>query len=172
MDKIKAILTSNKISSNSTSANDLFSAQRFGEQVGEKIQYTLTEALFLAEAGKMDIYAQSKKLSQKQILSKFEKLDKKFMTKYIVFKDLREKGYVVKTALKFGAEVRVYEKGKTIDNSHAKWILYPVDETEAMTWHDFSAKNRVSHSVNKNLLIAVVDEESDVSYYEVKWTRP
>jgi tRNA-intron endonuclease len=41
-----------------------------------------------------------------------------------------------------------------------------------MTWHDFSAKNRVAHSTNKTLLIAIVDEESDVSYYEVKWTRP
>jgi tRNA-intron endonuclease len=41
-----------------------------------------------------------------------------------------------------------------------------------MTWHDFSAKNRIAHSTKKNLLIAIVDEEGDVSYYEVSWKRP
>ncbi|MBU1252016.1 MAG: tRNA-intron lyase, partial [Nanoarchaeota archaeon] len=38
--------------------------------------------------------------------------------------------------------------------------------------HDFSAKNRVAHSTKKNLLLAIVDEEGDVSYYEVRWVKP
>jgi len=105
-------------------------------------------------------------------MRKFEKIDKKFKTKYIVFKDLRSRGLIVKTALKFGAEFRVYEKGKEIGKDHAKWILFPVSENQEMTWHDFSGKNRVAHSTKKNLLIAVVDDEQDVSYYEVRWIRP
>ena len=173
METIKATLISEKISSNSKSAMELFSSQRFGEKSGEKVFYSLPEALFLVERGKMDIYDFcDKKLSKKQILAKFQKIDKKFKTKYIVFKDLRSRGLIVKTALKFGAEFRVYEKGKKVGKSHAKWILYPVSENQIMTWHDFSAKNRVAHSTKKNLLIAIVDEEGDVSYYEVKWIRP
>ena len=113
-----------------------------------------------------------KKIPKTQLLNKLEKIDRKFKTKYIVFKDLRGKGYIVKTALKFGAEFRVYEKGKAVGKEHAKWILFPVSENSQMTWHDFSSKNRVAHSVKKNLLIAIVDEEGDVSYYEVKWVRP
>jgi tRNA-intron endonuclease len=92
--------------------------------------------------------------------------------KYSVFCDLRKRGYVVKTALKFGAEFRVYDKGKSVGEDHARWILFPVSENNVMTWHDFSAKNRVAHSTNKALLIAIVDEEGDVSYYEEKWVRP
>jgi tRNA-intron endonuclease len=111
-------------------------------------------------------------VSQKELMKRFEKIDKKFRTKYLVFKDLRSRGLIVKTALKFGAEFRVYEKGKNIGKDHAKWILFPIAETEQLTWHDFSAKNRVAHSTKKNLLIAIVDEENDVSYYEVKWIRP
>ena len=121
----------------------------------------------------MELYDfRGKKLSMPEILGKFERIDKKFHTKYFVFKDLRKKGYVIKTALKFGAEFRVYEKGKKINEEHAKWILFPVSENQTMTWQDFSAKNRVAHSTKKNLLIAVVDDEGDVSYYEVKWSRP
>jgi tRNA splicing endonuclease len=41
-----------------------------------------------------------------------------------------------------------------------------------MTWHEFSAKNRVAHSTKKHLMIGVVDDEGDVSYWEVRWLRP
>jgi len=172
MEKIQAIISGGKISSNSTSATDLFASQRFGEKIGEKIQYTLPETLFLIENKKLELLdSKNKKLPEKKVNQLFEKIDKKFNIKYSVFKDLREKGYIVKTALKFGAEFRVYTPGSEIGETHAKWILFPVSENQAMTWHDFSAKNRVAHSVNKNLLIAVVDEEGDVSYYEVAWKR-
>jgi tRNA-intron endonuclease, archaea type len=171
--EIKATISGEKIQSNSKAAFDLFSIQRFGEQVGEKIQYSLPEALFLLENKKMELYnSRSKKLGLKESMKIFEKIDKKFAIKYAVFQDLRQKGYIVKSALKFGAEFRVYEKGASIGDKHARWILYPVSENSVLTWHDFSAKNRVAHSTNKNLLIGVVDEENDVSYYEVKWTRP
>jgi tRNA-intron endonuclease len=173
MAKIKASIAGEKISSNSKAAFDLFASQRFGEQSGEKIIYSMPEALFLIESGKLDLYdSKDKKLSEKQIHLKFEKLDKKFYTKYIVFRDLKKRGYIVKTALKFGAEFRVYNPGKFPGEEHARWILYPVSEKETLTWHDFSAKNRVAHSTNKNLLIGIVDDEEDVSYYEVKWVRP
>ena len=72
MAKIKAILTGEKVFSNTKPAMDLFSSQRFGEQTGEKIQYSLTEALFLVESKRMDLYVENKKLSSKQVLSKFE----------------------------------------------------------------------------------------------------
>jgi tRNA-intron endonuclease len=95
-----------------------------------------------------------------------------FWISYCAYKNLRSRGYIVKTALKFGAEFRVYDKGIKPGEDHAKWIVFPVHESETLTWYDFSAKNRVSHSTRKNLLIAVVDDEDDVTYYEVKWVKP
>ncbi len=171
MEKIKTYLISNKIFSNSKEAFNLFEKQRFGEKNGDKIIYMLSEALFLVEKKKIEIVDKRKPLSEKKLFKKFQKIDKNFKTKYFAFKDLREKGYIVKTALKFGAEFRVYEKGAKIGKQHAKWILFPVSENEQLTWQDFSAKNRVAHSTKKNLLIAIVDEEGDVSYYEVSWRK-
>ena len=85
---------------------------------------------------------------------------------------MRNRGYIVKTALKFGADFRIYDRGIKPGEDHAKWIMYPVKETDSLTWYEFSAKNRVAHSTRKRLLIAVVDEENDVTYYEIAWTRP
>ncbi|MBI3623056.1 tRNA-intron lyase [Candidatus Pacearchaeota archaeon] len=172
MEKIQSNLSGHIVSSNSNEAFSLHEKSSFGESLGEKIQYTLTETLYLVEKDKMDLVSKSEKISKKEILKKLEKLDQRIQIKYLVFKNLREKGYIVKTALKFGADFRVYNKGSKPGNEHAKWIVFCEHESKKFSWHEFSAKNRVAHSTKKNLLLAIVDEEGDVSYYEVAWIRP
>ena len=170
--KIEAHIIGEIVSSNSQEAFSLHNKSQFGEIKESKIKYSLFEALYLVEKEKMEIISKNKKILQKDLLKKFQRFDKKIQIKYPVFKDLREKGYVVKTALKFGAEFRVYEKGSKAGEKHAKWIVFTDYESKKLTWHEFSAKNRVAHSTKKNLLIAIVDGEGDVTYYEVKWLKP
>jgi len=170
--EIKAEFSGEDIVSSSKGAKDLYSNRLFGEYVSKKIHYSLSEALYLAEKKKIEVYRNTKKLSFNQVMDKCKKIDKKILVKFIVYKDLRDRGYLLKTALKFGADFRVYDKGGRPGKQHAKWILYPVSESKDLTWHDFSAKNRVAHSTKKNLLIAIVDDGGAVSYYEVKWTHP
>lgn len=170
--KIQSNIIGEIISSNSSEAFSLYNKSRFGERKDDKIKYSLSEALYLVEKKKMEIFSKNKKIPEEELLKKFQKFDKKLQIKYPVFKDLRSKGYVVKTALKFGAEFRVYDKGLKSGEKHAKWIVFTDYESKKLTWHEFSAKNRVAHSTKKNLLIAIVDEEGDVTYYEIKWIKP
>ena len=170
--KIKVVFTGENLFSNKKDAFSLYEKSRFGEAKEGKIIYSLFEALYLLERGKIDISEGRKKLNFEKFIERLKELDKRIQTKYAVFKDMRDRGYIVKTALKFGAEFRIYDKGKKPGEEHAKWILYPVSESQEMTWHDFSAKNRVAHSTRKRLLLGIVDSEEDVTYYEVKWTRP
>lgn len=172
MEKIKAHLVGKIISSNNSEAFSLFKKSCFGTPIEEKVQYSLSEALFLVEKGKMEIFSKNEKIAKKDLIKNLQKIDRKIQVKYSVFKDLRERGYIVKTALKFGAEFRVYDKGAKPGNKHARWIVFTDYESNKLTWHEFSAKNRVAHSTKKNLLLAVVDEEGDISYYEVKWLKP
>ncbi len=170
--KIKAKFTGQLIYSNKQSAFALYEKSRFGEKKQGKIYYSYPEALYLIEKNILVIRKRIRKTSFKQLLKKLKKKDKRIEIKYAIFKDLRQRGYIVKTALKFGAEFRVYAKGIKPGQDHAKWILYPVRESEVLTWHEFTAKSRVAHSTRKNLLIGILDEEQDITYYEVKWTRP
>lgn len=160
------------ISSNDSEAHNLYKKSHFGEPVGEKVHYTLSEALFLAEKRKIEVIVSGKKISPKELLRKLQKKDSRIQVKYPVFRDLRERGYIVKTALKFGADFRVYEKGTHPGKAHAKWIIFCEHESKKLSWHEFSAKNRVAHSTKKKLLLAIVDEESDISYYEISWIKP
>jgi len=170
--KIKARFVGERVVSNSKAAFDLYSQSRFGEPADSKINYSLVEALYLLEKGKMDIELNKKRLKSESFLDAARKSEMNFYVRYKVYKDLRNRGYIIKTALKFGADFRVYEKGVKPGEEHAKWIVYPVYETSGMTWHEFAAKNRVAHSTKKNLLIGIVDDEGDVTYYEIKWLRP
>jgi tRNA-intron endonuclease len=148
-------------------ANELYEKGRVGERVEKEFHYSLLEALYLMDKGNLKL-----DVSKEVFIKKASKFSKDFIIKYKVFKDLRERGYIVKTALKFGADFRVYDRGIKPGDDHAKWIVYPVHEAEALTWYDFSAKNRVAHSTKKKLLLGVVDDEGDISYWECNWVRP
>ncbi|HJX50786.1 MAG TPA: tRNA-intron lyase [Candidatus Nanoarchaeia archaeon] len=169
---IQANLSKRTISSNSQEAYSLFEKSHFGERIEDKIQYSLSEALYLMNLKKLRLFSNNKEISKKNALKKLQKIDKRIELKYIVFKDLRNKGYIPKTALKFGADFRVYEKGTKPGIAHAKWLVFIDYESKRISWHEFSAKNRVAHSTKKHLLLAVIDDEGDVTYYEVKWMKP
>jgi tRNA-intron endonuclease len=169
---IKAIFNGESVSSNTKEAISLHAQSRFGELKSGKIVYSIFEALYLLEKTKMDVLLKKKKLKFDQLIDAAAEKDKNIRTKYIVFRDMRNRGFIVKTALKFGADFRVYDRGVKPGEDHARWILYPVSENLSLTWHDFSAKNRVAHSTKKNLLIGIVDEEEDTTYYEIRWIKP
>lgn len=169
---IKAQLSTEKVFSNTAEAFTLYAKSRLGERKASRIEYSPIETLFLVSEKKMQVFSRNKKLSEDALIRKFKRSDKKIETKLLVYTNLRKKGYILKTALKYGADFRVYEKSSKPGEEHARWILFVTKESHSLSWHDFAAKNRIAHSTKKNLLIAIVDEEEDISYYEVSWLRP
>lgn len=172
--KIKAVLSRERVlAEDKGEARTLYDQSRFGEPQEGKIVYSLVEGLYLLEKKKMVVGdSKKKKISVDSYVQRARKVEPNFWIRYVVYRDMRMRGYIVKTALKFGADFRVYDRGVKPGDDHARWILYPVHEGETLTWYDFSAKNRVAHSTRKNLLIGIVDDEGDVTYYEISWKRP
>jgi len=162
------------LTENSDQARDLYNTSRFGKILDNgRVQLSLLETLYLVDKKRLEVLdGRNKPIPQEKFLKKAAKIAPDFWIKYVVFKDLRNRGYIIKTALKFGADFRVYERGVKPGEDHAKWVVFPVHEVNSLTWHEFSAKNRVAHSTKKRLMIGVVDDEGDVSYWEVRWLRP
>jgi len=162
------------ITEDSDEARELYNQSRYGILLEDgKVQLSLPEALYLIEKKRLNVVdGRNKEMSFDAFLKKAKKSKPNFWIRYSVFKDIRNRGYIIKTALKFGADFRVYDRGIKPGEDHAKWIVYPVHEGESLTWHDFSAKNRVAHSTKKKLLVGCVDEEGDVTYWEIRWVRP
>ena len=162
------------LTENSDEARELYNQSRYGNLLEDgKVHLSLLETLYLLEKKKIEVIdGRKKKLSFDGFLKKAQKLEPNFWVRYYVFKDIRERGYIIKTALKFGADFRVYARGVKPGEDHAKWVVYPVHEGSTLTWYEFAAKNRVAHSTKKKLLIAVVDDEGDCSFWESRWLRP
>ena len=162
------------ITESSDAAREFYNQSRFGN-LGEngKVELSLLEAYYLMDKGRLVVKNESgKDVVIEMLLNKARKVEPNFWIRYCVFKDIRNRGYIIKTALKFGADFRVYDRGVKPGEDHARWIIYPVHEGETLTWYEFAAKNRVAHSTKKRLLIGIVDDEGDVTYYEIKWIRP
>ncbi len=171
---VRAILGDEQVlTESSDAARDLYAQSRYGELDKGRVQLSLLEALYLLEKEKLRVAsAAGRRYTTEQFIRKAKRLQPGFWTRYVVFRDMRNRGYIVKTALKFGADFRVYDRGIKPGEDHAKWVLFPIHESNTLTWHDFAAKNRVAHSTKKRLLIGVVDEESDVNYFEIACKRP
>jgi tRNA-intron endonuclease, archaea type len=162
------------ITESSDEAREFYNQSRYGTLAGNgKVELSLLEGLYLLERERMIVKGESgRNITFESYVKKARKVEPNFWIRYVVFKDMRNRGYIVKTALKFGADFRVYDRGVKPGEDHAKWIIFPVHEASVFTWHEFSAKNRVAHSTKKRLLLAIVDDENDVTYYETRWMRP
>lgn len=156
--------TGNSLQSNSSEALSLASKSSLGEIKQGKVIYSIYEALYLVELRKAEILDNKlKKISFNHLLKKADH------TLYVVFKDLRNKGNIVKEGMKFGADFRVYKPGERPGQAHAKYLLYATNSNNKLNLKDFCAKARIAHTTKKILLLAVVDSEEDVSYYEINW---
>ncbi len=174
-ERITALFADGRVvAESSDQARDLYNQSRYGSLThGEKLQLSLIESLYLIEKNKIKIVdKRNREIDFDKLLKKAQRIDKRIWTRYCVFKDIRDRGYIIKTALKFGADFRVYARGVKPGEDHAKWVVYPVQESETLTWYEFAAKNRVAHSTKKKLMLGVVDDEGDVSYWEVRWVKP
>ncbi len=164
--KIKIILKSNSFFFESESDFSSLESKGFGFRSNQCFQLHYYEVLFLLNLGKIDVFN-----IRNQNIS-FEKLKLKPFINYdlfLVYSDLRSKGYYLGSGLKFGSDFRVYEKGHKKDESHSKWLVKVIRDSKKLSLRDYASSIRISTSTKKKLLIAIIDIEDSINYYESSW---
>jgi len=151
-------------------AVNLHSKSYYGNLTEEGLQLSLIEALYLLEKEKITVNVKGKKISLDEMFKEVH--DKNLFTDYLVYKDLRNRGYIIKTGFKYGSEFRLYERGTSPGDGHSNFLVKVSSENDHIPLKDLSSYVRVAHGVNKYLLLAVVDQENDITYYNIEWTRP
>ena len=94
----------------------------------------------------------------------------KFADHYIVYADLRERGYVVRPGLKFGCDLAVYEHGPGID--HSPFLVSAVPKGMELSPIQLVRAGRLATSVRKRFVIAMIFEDNKVKYYAFSWYKP
>lgn len=167
-----AELLENKVIVEKKRKRDQLIGKGFGERMEKELVLDLKEALYLLENKKVEVKKGKSKISPKKLLELGESLDSRFYSIYLVFKDLRDRGYIVKTGYKFGFDLRVYPRGKKPGEEHTQWVVNVCTQEESFSMPELSRMVRLSGNLNTALLQAVVDSENDINYYEIKRLLP
>ncbi len=138
----------------------------------ERLILNSTEVLLLCERNRILIWEnndKSKKLYDfESLLIHFTQYDERLWQKYIIYMDLRKRGYIVRTGFGGGIEFRVYKRGSDFENDTAKYLIYPVFEGNPIELRDLDKMSRVALGSRKDLIVATVDRLSKPIYYSVK----
>ncbi len=142
----------------------------FGKIEENYLHLSLIEACYLLEKNRLDIYENDTQCDLSFFIALLKEKD--IYGKYVVYRDLKDRGYVIKTGFKYGSEFRLYDRGRSPGKGHSDFLVKIIYENFSINVLDFSSYVRVSHGVNKKLLLAIVDDDFDITYYNVEWTRP
>jgi tRNA-intron endonuclease len=152
------------------------------EEKPKRVELELIEAAYLLEKEKIKVFqkvdGKKKKIEFDDLIRLGAKIVNEFHPQFIVYRDLRERGYLVKTGYKFGAHFRVYERGVKLvrgpkaPHEHTKFVVHAVPEESAFSLPEMSRAVRLAHNIRATFVWAVVDSESDVTYYEIKRLTP
>jgi len=183
-DKIRGVLIGNRVVVfDINQAHRLYEEGFYGKYVGiskprtdeeEKkrpVELSLVEALYLLEKDRIEV------IDEKGNVIKYDQLRDiacknydMFEEVYEVYKDLRSKGYVVRPGLKFGTTFAVYRYGPGID--HAPFLVHVMHFEAKLDPIEIIRAGRLSHSVRKRFIIAVVNPKTRrVHYYMFKWFK-
>ncbi len=139
------------------------------EYFSKPSELSLIEAYFLLEKDEITILdvMSNKFITPEELYEIGKKSHHKFEEKIAIYKDLREKGYIPRPGLKFGADFVVYKKGPGLE--HSPFIVHVLPHDSKITAIDMVRAGRLATSVRKKFVIA---NPLTNSYYFFEWFKP
>ena len=153
--------------------DEFYKVSYIGEKNGEDVLILEPiEVLLLCERNRILLWEDNDKnkslLDFESLLTYFTQFDDRLWQKYVIYMDLRKRGYIVRTGYGDGIEFRVYKRGADFEKDFAKYLIYPVFEGNPIELRDLDKISRVAMSSRKDLIVATVDRLSKPIYYSVK----
>ena len=152
--------------------NQLYNKGNFGYPMsGGGSELDLIEATFLLECDRIEIFDGDRKMSFKDMFEYSSSVHEDFDIVYIVYRDMRQRGFVVKPESgKF--DLSVFPRGGTMSDSRPLYYVRAVSERTALDFSDSSEEATHTREKGKRLLYGVVDEEGDLTYYDMSIRDP
>jgi len=160
-------------------SRDLFRNGYFGKPIGipkpnpDEINVPLIldlmEGCYLLEISKIKIYRDKKKVSLEELVKICREEYHNFDKKYLVYKDFREKEYVVNPGIKFGCDFAVYNRGPGID--HAPYLIQVYNKSDSISSTGVVLAGRLASSVKKQFILAIPSGKSSVDYLALDWWK-
>ena len=142
----------------------------FGEyQEGKSLLLSAEEVLILLERKRLKVFSTSgKEIEFFGLLKHFSEKIPSLWIKYLVYRDLRTRGYIVRKGIGDGIEYRVFNRGARKGEDDAKYFIAIVIEGKPVELRILDKITKHSISLRKKLVLAVVDRLGEITYYSVE----
>ncbi len=151
-------------------ADQIFDNGYFGQWISENILgLEPEEILILMDRGRIKVWRTetNQQITSSEIANHFTKNDKDLWSRYLVYKDLRNRGYIVRIGTRITAPFRIYTRGGKPGESISKIVIFPFPEGEDIDLDFLDQIVNQAKIDRKKLLLSVVDRLGDVTYYQV-----
>jgi len=158
-----------KIVVDETHFQDELRTKGFGEKEDDEYVLKPYEALFLMHTKRLTLKNKAGMIFDRLFELMF-KYDKNIMTKFLVYRDLRSRGYVAKEGFGFGNDFRVYARGE-YEKKPAKYVVFGINEGTNTTAKDFASAVDQIEKMGKEAIVAVIERRGEVIYYKASKMR-
>ncbi len=150
----------------SVKQQDQLRSKGYGEQIKDMYILESYEALFLLYCKRLVLKKQKNILDFSNFLQTLLKIDLFIFTKFLIFRDLRTRGYIAKEGFGFGNDFRVYERGE-YSRKPAKYVIFGINEGISIKANTLFQNIRSIEKMGKEAIIAVIERRGEIIYYKV-----
>jgi tRNA-intron endonuclease len=145
---------------------DQLRSKGYGERENSRYLLKPHEALYLIYTNRLLLKQEINNVDFDSLVEAVLKHDKYILTKFLIYRDLRSRGYVAKEGFGFGVDFRVYERGD-FDSKAAKYVVFGINEGINLEVDVFSQMIKDIRKMGKDAIIAVVERRGEIIYYKV-----
>ncbi|MGD0588625.1 MAG: tRNA-intron lyase [Thermoplasmata archaeon] len=130
------------------------------------------EAVYLSEMGRVDLRgAAGRAVAWPTVFRRAVRANPGFAVRYLVYRDLRQRGYVVRASPPPVA-FTVLPRGGVLHKTPSRYWVEAISERVPFDLARLFDLAERAQSAKKLLLLGLVDEESDLTYYRVRRPTP
>ena len=138
----------------------------FGESKKNSLILNSFETLYLLYNDKLELKKINKSIVFDELIQKYIQKNDDILTQFLLYRDLRTKGYVVKDGFGFGSDFRVYERGN-YGLTDAKFLIFAFNEGTQQKISKLSKNIEEITKMGKEPIIAVIERRGEIIYYKI-----
>jgi len=144
------------------------SSRGYGVPENEGLMLIFYEALFLLGKGIIEVKNEKTggKVNFQTLLQRFQSIDENAWARYLIYRDLRSRGYVAREGFGLGIDFRVYERGE-YGKETAKYLIFGIQEGQPVSMEELARSLRYVQSLKRKLVLAVINRRGEVVYYSL-----
>jgi tRNA-intron endonuclease len=168
---ITGYLTDKGVMIHDREAQDELMKRGYGEEMDGKLTLKDYEAIFLLYSKKLRALKDEKEISVNELVDLAMSRDANAWTSFLIYRDLRNRGYVVREGFGFGVDFRVYDRGEYGSKS-AKYVVCGLNEGTKKSIKELSEIVSQIGRMGKEAVLAVIERRGEVIYYKIQGWKP